>query len=174
VNLFESCGVDDIVVVGDVDGGIPGGLRRRDSVAAGLAVVPSETDWVLIHDAARPLATPTLVRRVLKVASSTDADGVVPATAVTDTLKEVADSIIVGTVDRSRLAAVQTPQAFRLDALQSAHEANPHIDATDDAALIEQSGGSVVTVPGEPTNVKITFRGDLDIAEMILERRTHE
>lgn len=174
VELFQSVDIDEIVVVGDVEGGIPGGARRRDSVAAGISAVSSTTDWVLVHDAARPVASTTLVRRVIDAARTTDADGVIPAMMVTDTLKEVAGSTVVATVDRSRIASVQTPQAFRLSILRRAHEVDPDLDATDDAGLIEHIGGTVVTVPGEQSNIKITFEGDLAIAAILMERRPHE
>lgn len=170
VAVLRSAGLDEIVVVGDVEGGIAGGSRRRDSVAAGLAAVERSTDWVLIHDAARPLTTRALVERVIAEARKGNADGVVPALAVTDTLKEVAGGTVVGTVDRRHLAAVQTPQGFRLDALVAAHTLDPDSDVTDDAALIERSGGTVVTVPGETTNMKITYEGDLEIASILFRR----
>jgi 2-C-methyl-D-erythritol 4-phosphate cytidylyltransferase len=170
VSVFESAGIAEIVVVGDVEGGIPGGRRRRDSVAAGLGAVDTSTDWVLVHDAARPLVTRALVARVTDEARKGSADGVVPALAVTDTLKEVSGEVVVGTVDRGTLAAVQTPQGFRREALAAAHALDPESDVTDDAGLIERLGGTVVTVPGETTNMKITYEGDLEIASLLYER----
>ncbi|MEZ5176343.1 MAG: 2-C-methyl-D-erythritol 4-phosphate cytidylyltransferase [Acidimicrobiia bacterium] len=170
VLTLRAAGVDSVVVVGDVEGGIPGGARRRDSVAAGLAAVPEMVDWVLVHDGARPLVTRRLVARVVEAALSGVADAVVPALEVTDTLKEVEGAAVVGTVDRSRLAAVQTPQAFRASMLREAHRIDPDDDVTDDAGLIERIGGTVVCVRGERTNIKITFEGDLAIAGAILEQ----
>jgi 2-C-methyl-D-erythritol 4-phosphate cytidylyltransferase len=161
-------GIEGVVVVGDVPGGVPGGDRRRDSVAAGLSHVPESIEWVLVHDAARPLATVDLVRRVLSATADTNADGVVPANPVTDTIKRVRDSFIVETVDRSELVTVQTPQAFRADVLRAAHEMDPEEDVTDDAGLVERAGGLVMTIPGESTNIKITYEGDLRIAESYL------
>ncbi len=174
--LWERCrdtlmsvdGIEGVVVVGDVPGGVPGGERRRDSVAAGLSHVPESIDWVLVHDAARPLVTVELVRRVLDAAADTDADGVVPANQVTDTIKRVRDSYIVETIDRSELATVQTPQAFRTGVLRAAHEIDPEVDVTDDAGLVERAGGRIMTIPGESTNIKITYEGDLRIAESYL------
>lgn len=157
----------DVLVVGDVPGGVPGGPRRRDSVAAGLASLPETADAVLVHDAARPLASTTLARRVLDRLATGDADGVVPTVPVRDTLKRVDGDVVVGTVDRSPLMAVQTPQAFRLDVLMAAHRASRE-DATDDAQLLEWDDRRVVVVDGEPANLKITYPDDLLVAASLL------
>ncbi len=167
VGALRGAGVEQVVVVGPVPGGIPGGDRRRDSVAAGLAALPADAEWVLIHDAARPLASPALVRAVLDRLLRGDVDGVVPALAVRDTLKRVEGERISATVSRADLVTVQTPQGFRVEALRGAHLGDDD-DATDDAALVERSGGSVVFVPGEPTNLKVTFPEDLVVAEALL------
>ena len=170
-DTFESIdAINGVLVVGDVPGGIPGGARRRDSVAAGLASVPTDTDWVLVHDAARPLVSVELVHRVLDAAMTTDADGVVPANPVTDTIKRVDGSSVVGPIDRSDIVTVQTPQAFRLRVLLHAHTLDPDDAVTDDAGLVERAGGAVVTVPGDAANIKITFKGDLMIAASYLEQ----
>jgi 2-C-methyl-D-erythritol 4-phosphate cytidylyltransferase len=163
VDAFKAAGIDNIVVVGDVPGGVPGGARRRDSVAAGLAEVPDDVDWVLIHDAARPLITPRLIDRVLARASIGDVDGVVPAIPLADTLKRVQGEKVIATVDREALAAVQTPQAFAVSVLRAAHKSDAH-DATDDAGLVERADGTVVTVMGDPSNLKITVPEDLEMA----------
>lgn len=176
--LWERCrdtfsavpGIDGVVVVGDVPGGIPGGSRRRDSVAAGLTRVPDSTDWVLVHDAARPLASTELIERVLRAADTTEFDGVIPVNPVTDTIKRVDGTTVVGTLDRSDLVAVQTPQAFRLQMLKQAHTLDPEDEVTDDAGLVERAGGTVVTVPGDLKNIKITYEGDLTIAASYLEQ----
>ena len=167
VSALRAAGVEEVVVVGPVPGGIPGGDRRRDSVAAGLASLPTEAEWVLIHDAARPLATPDLCRSVLERLARGDVDGVVPALPVPDTLKRVVGDRVAATVSREDLVAVQTPQGFRVSVLRRAHLAGSE-DATDDAALVERIGGSVVFVPGEPSNLKITFPADLLVAEALL------
>lgn len=167
VDAFHAVGIKNVVVVGDVPGGIPGGSRRRDSVAAGLAVVPDDADWVLIHDAARPLVTTELIERVLARASMGDVDGVIPAIPVTDTLKRVQEESVLATVDRGGLVAVQTPQAFRVPVLRAAH-ASDLTDATDDAALVERADGTVVAVTGDPMNFKITIPEDLAIARAYL------
>lgn len=173
VNAFNDAGISDVVVVGDVPGGIPGGKRRRDSVANGLAAVPDSADWILVHDAARPLVTPGLIAVLMGRLDLGDADAVIPVTPMTDTLKRVKNSRVVGTVDRSSIKAVQTPQAFRAEVLRSAHAFDPNSDVTDDAGLVERMGGTVVTVPGDQHNIKITFAGDLEVAEAILEGRRH-
>lgn len=170
VDVFESAGVDSIVLVGDVPDGVPGGERRRDSVANGLKAVPNDTQWVLIHDAARPMVAPALVRRVLDAVRTRGVDGVVPAIPLADTIKRVDGDIVEATVDRSTLVAVQTPQAFALSALLDAHE-HDQTDATDDAAMVERNGGTVVHVPGDPANIKITYRADYEVARALLEIR---
>ncbi len=167
VGALRGAGVEHVVVVGPVPGGIPGGDRRRDSVAAGLAALPGDAEWVLVHDAARPLASPALTRAVLDRLLRGDIDGVVPALAVRDPLKRVAGERVLATVPRAELVTVQTPQGFRVEALRQAHLGDDD-DATDDAALVERNGGSVVFVPGEPINLKITFPEDVAVAEALL------
>jgi len=167
---LEAAGVDGIVIVGPVPGGIPGGATRRASVAAGLTAVPPDAEWILVHDAARPLASSGLAQAVMHRLGLGDVDAVVPAIPVRDTVKVVVDGRVVRTVDRSRLVAVQTPQGFRADVLRAAHTAGDR-DATDDAALVEAIGGTVVTVPGDPTNLKITYPEDLLLAEAVLAMR---
>lgn len=159
-------GVDDVLVVGDVPGGIPGGARRRDSVRAGL-VAASSASHVVVHDAARPLATSGLVAAVIARLREGDAAGVVPAVPVVDTLKRVDGDAVVVTVARADLVAVQTPQAFDRVVLLRAHDGDD-ADATDDAELLERAGERVVIVPGEPTNLKVTYRSDLDLARAML------
>lgn len=167
-----SDGVVLVVPVGDADreGGVAGGATRSESVRAGLAVLPDDVDIVCVHDAARPLATVALFERVINAVEA-GADAAVPGVAVTDTIKVIDSSekvlhdddvsgVVVATPDRSTLVAVQTPQAFRADQLRSAHAAGG--EATDDAALIEASGGRVVVVEGEAANRKITTPDDLE------------
>jgi 2-C-methyl-D-erythritol 4-phosphate cytidylyltransferase len=160
-------GVDGVVVVGDVPGGVPGGARRRDSVRLGVEALPEDAAHVLIHDAARPLTDPALTMRVSKRLALGDVDGVVPVLPVRDTLKRVANERVVETVDRAGLAIVQTPQGFVVDSLVAAHDASDD-DASDDALLIERWGGSIATVPGDETNLKVTYPGDLKVAEALL------
>lgn len=164
---LEAGGVEKVVVVGDVPSGVAGGARRQDSVAAGLAQVPRGVRFVLVHDAARPLAGPDLARAVIERLRRDDVDGVVPALPVRDTVKRVRGDRVVATVDRSDLAAVQTPQGFRTDFLRAAHE-QVSDDVTDDAQMVEMMGGVVVTVPGSVRNLKVTLPEDLRVAEALL------
>ena len=160
-------GVDEVILVGDLPGAVAGGERRRDSVLAGLEQVPASVSHVIVHDAARPLATPDLVRRVIDRLLAGGVDAVVPVVPVRDTLKRVGDGWVVETVDRRGLAAVQTPQGFKVEILRAAHRADP-ADASDDAVLVERYGGSVATVEGESANLKVTYPGDLVLAEALL------
>jgi len=149
-----------------VDAVVPGGATRSESVRAGLAAVPGEADVVLVHDAARPLATTALFEAVV-AAVRDGADAAIPGVAVANTVKRVKGTEVVGTVDRADLVEVQTPQGFRASALRAAHAGEP--DATDDAALVEAAGGRVVVVPGEPSNLKLTHPHDLAVARVLLE-----
>ncbi len=144
---------------------VVGGATRAESVRAGLAAVPAPTDVVMVHDAARPLASPALFAAVA-AAVRDGADAAVPALPVADTIKRVDGARVTGTLDRDGLVAVQTPQAFRAGALRAAHAAGG--DATDDAAFVEAAGGMVVVVPGEARNVKITTAADLDLVAALL------
>jgi 2-C-methyl-D-erythritol 4-phosphate cytidylyltransferase len=154
-----------VVVVPAVDAererAVAGGATRSESVRAGLAVVPDDATIICVHDAARPFATPELFLRVIDAVAA-GADGAIPGVAVTDTIKTVADGVVVSTPDRSSLVAVQTPQAFRADILRRAHQGGDA--STDDAALVERIGGRVVVVAGEPRNRKITHPDDLEWA----------
>ncbi len=147
---------------------VEGGGTRSASVRAGLAAVAADTDIVVVHDAARPLASPELFELVIDAVRA-GADGAVPALGVAVTLKRVAGHRIVDTVAREGLVAVQTPQAFRAATLRTAHAGGD--DATDDAALVEAAGGTVVIVEGDPRNLKVTTVADLALAETLLEAR---
>jgi 2-C-methyl-D-erythritol 4-phosphate cytidylyltransferase len=144
----------------DADVVVPGGETRSASVRAGLRAVPAEASTIVVHDAARPVPVPEVWDRVL-AAVEAGADAAVPAVPVTDTLRAVGG----GTVDRSQLLAVQTPQAFRAGALRAAHDGEP--EGTDDASLVEARGGRVVVVDGDSRNIKVTTRVDLAVAELL-------
>ena len=159
-------GVSGVVVVGQMAGGVAPGKRRRDSVAAGLAEVPVDAAYILVHDAARPLATPALVGRVLGRLRKGDVTGVVPGTAVRDATKRVEGERVVAAVPRDDLISVQTPQGFIAAALRAAHSTVAG-DAADDAELVAAAGGTVVFVDGEVTNLKVTVPGDLRLVEAI-------
>jgi 2-C-methyl-D-erythritol 4-phosphate cytidylyltransferase len=149
----------DVVVVG--------GTERSDSVRAGLAAVPHDAGIVVVHDAARPLATDALFARVVERVRL-GADAAIPAVAVTDTIKRERDGWVIETLDRHDLRAVQTPQAFRAGVLREAHRHAPH--ATDDAALVEALGHEVAVVAGEARNLKITRADDLSVVRLLLEQ----
>jgi 2-C-methyl-D-erythritol 4-phosphate cytidylyltransferase len=143
-----------------------GGATRSDSVRAGLALVSAAADIIVVHDAARPLASRRLYTSVID-AVATGADAAVPVLPVVDTIKRVHDGRVVETVARADLVAVQTPQAFRAAALRAAHAAGA-VD-TDDAALVEAAGGSVAVVEGERRNLKLTSPEDLDVMRALVE-----
>ena len=145
---------------------VEGGATRADSVRAGLATIPDDVEVVLVHDAARPLATRMLCDAVI-AAVRAGADAAVPALPVADTIKRIDGARVLDTVDRAPLVAVQTPQAFRAAALRAAHASG--VDATDDAALVEANGGTVVVVPGDPRNIKITTPDDLVVAAALMD-----
>lgn len=173
VDAFHSAGVDNIVVVGDVPDGVPSGEDRAASVRSGLSGVPDSAEWILVHDAARPLVTVVLIERVLQRLLIGDVDGVVPAVPVTDTIKQVSGESIERTVDRENLVSVQTPQAFPADVLREAHRFDhsktTESKTTDDAGLVETVlRGSVVYVMGDQANIKITYREDVVLAEAYL------
>ena len=145
---------------------VSGGASRQASVAAALAAVPEEFGIVLVHDAARALTPPELVETVADAVRGGHG-AVIPVLAVVDTIKQVDNSgIVVGTVDRSVLRAVQTPQGFRRDVLTSAHAAAVD-EHTDDAGMAEKLGVPVHTVPGSEAAMKITRPFDLAVAELL-------
>lgn len=147
---------------------VAGGAERQVSVAAALAAVPEGPDIILVHDAARALAPPSLVESVAAAVRAGSA-AVIPVLPVVDTVKEVgADGVVLGTVDRSALRAVQTPQGFRRSVLAAAH-ASAAASLTDDAGLVEKQGVPVTCVPGHEHALKITRPFDLAVAELLLE-----
>lgn len=137
---------------------IPGGVLRSDTVRAALAVIPDSADVIVVHDAARPLAPPSLFHAVV-AAVEAGADAAIPGLKVPDTVKRVDGNVVVETLDRNELVLVQTPQAFNAAVLRAAHVGEP--DATDDAALVERAGGKVVVVDGTPAANKVTTPDDL-------------
>ena len=136
---------------------VAGGSTRSESVRNGLAAVPLSAEFVLVHDAARPLASDAIYERVI-AAVSAGADAAAPAIAITDTVRLRSG----GTLDRDELVAVQTPQAFRAEVLRRVHQKSP--DATDDVSLVADAGGRVDLVPGEQRNLKLTTPYDLAVA----------
>ena len=162
--LKHSVGVVTVLPKGQATGPhqVEGGATRSESVRRGLAAVPADATIVCVHDAARPFATPTTYQRVISAVVD-GAHAAVPGIPVIDTIKQVNESnVVVSTPRRETLRAVQTPQAFRADALRRAHENGG--EGTDDAMLIEKIGGEVVVVEGDEANRKITSREDLEWA----------
>ncbi len=146
-----------------------GGEARQDSVRLGLATLPAEVDLVLVHDAARAL-TPVAVFEAVIGALRAGAEAVVPVLPVADTVKRVMGDHVVGTLERADLRAVQTPQGFLRAVLEQAH-AQSGPAATDDAALVERLGRTVVTVPGSEEAFKVTRPFDLLVADAVLRGR---
>ena len=140
---------------------VAGGISRSASVRGGLGAVSDDAEVIVVHDAARPLATDALFEQVIASVLA-GADAAVPGVAVSDSLRRLDGGI----VDRGRVVAVQTPQAFRAELLRYAHRDEP--DASDDATLVEMIGGKVEIVPGESTNFKITTSHDLMVARMLV------
>ena len=154
---------------------VTGGATRAESVSGALAAAPA-TELIAVHDAARPLVTVELIDAlVATLVERSDAGGVVPAAAITDTIKRARrDGAIVATEDRSELWAAQTPQLFRADALRAAHAGHPVsvAAATDDAMLVEASGATVLIEPTTTENFKVTTAADLRHADLVLNERT--
>jgi 2-C-methyl-D-erythritol 4-phosphate cytidylyltransferase len=145
-----------------------GGQRRQDSVRLGLRALP-ECDWVVVHDGARPLVTPKVIESGLLTAVATGA--ATAAVPVVDTIKSVTDDgHVVETIDRRTIAAIQTPQVFRHDLLQAAHDAIAE-DVTDDASMLESQGVPVEVFMGDRANIKVTTPEDLVIAAALLAAR---
>jgi 2-C-methyl-D-erythritol 4-phosphate cytidylyltransferase/2-C-methyl-D-erythritol 2,4-cyclodiphosphate synthase len=186
---FEACdSVDAIIVVASPDATeaisdlsahcekvqsvVAGGKERQDSVAEGLKAVPGDADMIAIHDGARPLILPAEIDTVL--ASARASGAAVVGQPVSDTIKRVEKGEVAETLARSTLWAVQTPQAFRADVIREAH-AKAKADGflgTDDTALVERLGLTVMLVEGSRDNIKVTHPGDFERAEDILRRRS--
>lgn len=143
-----------------------GGARRQDSVGEGLKRI-GDVDWVMIHDGARPCVTQDIIERGLEAAREFGA--AIPAIPVVDTIKIVSpDSYVIDTPQRDGLWSVQTPQIFRFDIITEAHRMADE-DVTDDASLVERAGGRIKVFPGSNTNIKVTTKEDLIIAEAIIK-----
>lgn len=148
---------------------VEGGATRSASVRSGLAVIAEKgggpDDLVLIHDAARPLASKELFLGVIE-ALKAGAVSVLPTVAVTESLKIVDGSQVVGSVDRSGFHTAQTPQGFNFQTITRAHAGGE--EATDDVALVEALGLATRRIQGDPNNFKLTHRSDLRLAELLL------
>ena len=166
INVVEESGLSKIVDV------VVGGERRQDSVKIGLDVLASNVneipEFVAVHDGARPFVDHELIERGMSTARAIGAG--IAAVPVKDTIKVAPHKIITDTLDRSELWAIQTPQIFRYDVLNTAHDV-VRDDVTDDASMVESSGGIVATFSGSDENIKITTPEDLHLASLILEQR---
>lgn len=185
--LDESESVDAVVVVAPPDWEEPaillaeeigaskvsacvtGGETRTESVRAGVAEVPEDATVILVHDAARPLLPPELVRRLVD-ALGEGFDGAVPVLPVSDTVKRVRDGVVDETLVRDELVAVQTPQAFVARVLRAALANGT--EGPDCASLVEANGGRVRAVEGDERLLKVTTRSDLDRVASWLTART--
>jgi 2-C-methyl-D-erythritol 4-phosphate cytidylyltransferase len=151
---------------------VAGGDHRSESVANALALCGEE--FVVVHDAARPLVTPVLIDAMVEeLAAEEDTAAVIAGTPVTDTIKQVGDEgQVERTLDRSGLWAVQTPQVFRAEALRKALADRDSLpDASDDAMLVERQGGRVLIHSTSPDNIKVTTPFDLRLAELLVRER---
>jgi 2-C-methyl-D-erythritol 4-phosphate cytidylyltransferase len=154
---------------------VAGGACRSESVSRALAGCSrffgsSESDFVLVHDAARALTPPALVVRVVE-ALRAGYSAVVPALPLSDTIKAVdANGVVLGTPERAGLRAVQTPQGFATELLLRAYQRAATEKFTDDASLVEQVGGQVQVIDGDPLAFKITTRLDLLLAQAIVNQ----
>ena len=181
--------VDEIILVGRADSlgelgkliGKPtkvkqiiaGGAERSDSVHAGLEHVDPKSDFIAVHDAARPMITPEKIERVLEVAR-TSGGAASLAEPINDTLKRAGDDLAVKeSVDRNGIYAMQTPQVFARKILEDAYDlvAKKNISVTDEVSAVELLGCKIVLVPNHDFNFKITYPRDLPLAEFVLRQR---
>jgi 2-C-methyl-D-erythritol 4-phosphate cytidylyltransferase len=155
-------------------GTVSGGANLEESLRRALESVPSSFDAVVVHEVARPLATPALFDAVVEAVDGPDAadaaDAALPSIPVADTLKRVKDGSVLDTVSREGLGLIQTPQAFRREVLEAATSAESGSDQRG-VVWLTPAGSRVVTVPGEPANMKLRTRLDLRLAEALLAAR---
>lgn len=179
VQAFENSNVDEIIICANVSiieelqeilkdcrkvKIIEGGETRQASVFNGLKA--SECDYVLIHDAARPMITTDLVNQTIEMVK--DKNALTVATKTIDTIKEVEDGKITRTIDRAKLYNTQTPQAFKYELIKDAHTKLYCKNFTDDAGMLEELGETVYILNGSYKNIKITTQNDIDIAKIYL------
>lgn len=179
VQAFENSNVDEIIICANVSiieelqeilkdcrkvKIIEGGETRQASVFNGLKA--SECDYVLIHDAARPMITTDLVNQTIEMVK--DKNALTVATKTIDTIKEVEDGKITRTIDRAKLYNTQTPQAFKYELIKDAHTKLYGKNFTDDAGMLEELSETVYILNGSYKNIKITTQNDIDIAKIYL------
>jgi 2-C-methyl-D-erythritol 4-phosphate cytidylyltransferase len=147
---------------------VNGGATRWESVKNAIANVADSADIIMVHDGARPFPTANMLNQLVEAIVARNADGAVPAVDVTDSLRIICDGT-TKPFDRSKLKAVQTPQAFRADLLSKAYELPYQATFTDDASVMEAAGfNNIELTQGEPTNIKITHPIDVAIAQAII------
>lgn len=144
---------------------VVGGSTRATSVRSALRAVDSEADVIVVHDAAHPLATPALFSSVIDAVKH-GADAAIPGLPLTEPIKRVRNDIIVETLPKHDLVLVQTPHAFRADVLRAVHAAGG--DAIEDSVMVEQAGGTIAVVPGDPANLHVTTKADLEIVARLI------
>ena len=153
--------------ISKIDKIVAGGGKRQESVDAGLKACDLDTRYVVVHDAARPLVTPALISEV--VAAVKRAPAVTVGRPVTDTLKLCEKgAVVTKTVDRDKLWAVQTPQAFQVKELRAAYKALGKTEVSDDCMAVELNGGTVRIVENRRPNFKVTYPEDLELAGKLL------
>ena len=151
---------------------LPAGQRLRESVEACLRALDPSLAWVVIHEAARPLATPEIFAAALGVAQQTDAD-VITGGPVKETVKRLRDGLVVETLPRERMARAQTPYVFSRERLLAAHASlPPESDIPDEATLALAAGLPLRVAPGPPDNIRITLAADLAVVAAILAGRS--
>jgi 2-C-methyl-D-erythritol 4-phosphate cytidylyltransferase len=151
---------------------VPGGERRQDSVRAGLDRIDRDAQYVAVHDAARPLITPVQIERVFERCRVHGAAAL--AQPVSDTLKRAdADLLVVGSVDRHRLYAMETPQIFERKLIEDAYRAvcAENILVTDEVSAVERLGRKIALVLNDDFNLKITYPRDLPLADFMIRER---
>lgn len=153
---------------------VPGGESRQLSVAAGLKACPGDTEYVWVHDGARPLIQAALIDSMLD--NLNDYDGLILASSAVDTIKRVEDGVIQETVPREKLWMAQTPQLFHYSVLVEAHlcARDKNLSATDDAALVEALGKRVAILANSQDNQKVTTTKDMALVERLIEERSTE
>ena len=149
----------------EVDVVVPGGETRIESARRGLEAVPATAAYVLVHDAAHPLASRALVESLLSAVRELGVDAALPVLSTRETVMRVDQDHVIETIPREGLVTVQTPQAFRAKALRAAHRRGGQV--SDDSVLVQQMGATIRAVPGEPGNIHITTVDELAIAERL-------
>ncbi len=151
---------------------VTGGSTRQESVYNGVAALPGDVEYILVHDGARPFVTTEIIERVILQSFASGA--AVAAVKVRDTLKETCNGIISGSINRDDVVRIQTPQCFRADLLKDAmaHAMKDDHLADDESSLVSRVGTDVTVVEGSETNIKLTTREDLLLGEAILSLRS--